>query len=113
MDYERFAIEVLKPLRSGEAFSYRPYDCSTGSFCQPVAVQPGRLCIIEGSYSLHPFFGDPYDLNLVLTVSAEDQRQRILQRPAFLHQRFFDLWIPMENAYLQQLFASRRKLHVL
>ena len=36
----------------------------------------------------------------------ETQRQRILQRPAFLHQRFFDVWIPMENAYFAALDSA-------
>ena len=32
-------------------------------------------------------------------VGEEIQRQRILERPAFLHKRFFEEWIPMENRY--------------
>lgn len=115
VDYERFQKEVLRPLCAGAPFSYRPYDCGRCALADPVAVQPGRLFIIEGSYSLHPFFGDPYDLKLVLTVSEQDQRERVLRRPIHLQQRFFREWIPMENAYLQQLYreAEARNIRIL
>ena len=101
VDYERFAEEVLAPLKTGADFSYRPFDCSTFTLAQPVAVPSKKLTVIEGTYSLHPYFGDPYDLKVVLTVSEETQRQRVLERPAFLHQRFFDQWIPLENRYFE------------
>lgn len=103
VDYERFYREVLEPLKAGGVFSYRPFDCRTLTLGAPVAVLPKRLNIIEGTYSHHPYFAEPYDLKLLLTVSEETQRQRILQRPAFLHKRFFEEWIPMENRYFDSL----------
>lgn len=99
VDYERFLREVLLPLRSGGAFAFRPFDCATFTLAQPVSVLPKQLTIIEGSYSHHPYFGDVYDLRVFLTVEPQLQRQRILQRPAFLHDRFFREWIPMEQRY--------------
>ena len=106
VDYERFREEVLLPLKSGKAFSYRPFDCSTFTLAAPVTVTPKKLNIIEGTYSHHPYFGNPYDLKVLLTVDEETQRQRILERPTFLHKRFFEEWIPMENRY----FAFSRSL---
>lgn len=103
VDYERFQEEVLRPLKARRPFSYRPFDCGTLSLSEPVQVMPKRLNIIEGTYSLHPYFEDPYDLKLLLTVTPELQRQRILERPAFLHKRFFEEWIPMEDRYLDSL----------
>ena len=103
VDYERFGSEVLEPLRRGETFSYRPFDCRTMTLREAVAVTPKQLNIIEGSYSLHPYFGDAYDLRVLLTVAPEVQKERILQRPAFLHERFFQSWIPMEHHYLEAL----------
>ena len=58
--------------------------------------------------TLHPYFGEPYDLKILLTIPPELQRTRILQRPAFLHQPFFEKWIPMENRYLQQLQIAQK-----
>ena len=102
VDYERFSEEVLLPLRTGEPFSFRPFDCGTMELAEPIAVTPKPLTIIEGTYSLHPYFGDVYDLKICLTVTPELQRQRVLKRPAFLRKRFFGEWIPMENAYFTQ-----------
>ena len=99
VDYERFQEEVLRPLAAGTAFSYRPFDCGTFTLAQPVAVTPKKMNIIEGTYSQHPWFGNPYDLQVFLAITAELQRQRILERPVFLHQRFFAQWIPMEQRY--------------
>ena len=99
VDYERFRQEVLEPLQTGKPFSYRPYDCNTGSLKDPVKVLPKRINIIEGTYSCHPYFGDPYGLRVFLKVSDEVRKQRILLRPAFLHQRVFTQWIPMEQQY--------------
>ena len=101
VDYERFQKEVLLPLKSGKAFSYRPFDCSTFILAAPVTAAPKKLNIIEGTYSHHPYFGNPYDLKIILTVDEETQRKRILERPVFLHKRFFEEWIPMENRYYE------------
>ena len=111
VDYERFREEVLENLRTGKAFSYRSYDCSTGKLKAPVEVQPKQLTIVEGTYSQHPYFGDAYDLRIFLQVSAELRQQRILQRPAFLHRRFFEEWIPMEQQYFKA-FSIGEKSHL-
>ena len=103
VDYERFCQEVLCPLRAVEDFAYRPLDCKRMKLAAPVELPVKQLNIIEGSYSHHPYFGDPYDLKFMLDVEEATQRQRILQRPAFLHQRFFEEWIPMENRYFASL----------
>ena len=108
VDYERFCEEVLFPLKSGKTFSYRPFDCSTFTLAASVTVTPKKLNIIEGTYSHHPYFGNPHDLKILLTVDEETQRQRILERPAFLHKRFFEEWIPMENQYFNELNASNK-----
>ena len=112
IDYERFQEELLLPLLSGKDFTYRPFDCSTFTLSEPVTVTPKKLTIIEGSYSLHPYFGDPYDLKILLTVDVQLQRQRVLERPAFLHNRFFDEWIPMENRYFEEL-EIRKKADII
>ena len=112
VDYERFMQEVLVPLQAGAAFSYRPFDCKTFTLKQPIEVLPKKLNIIEGTYSHHPYFRDPYDLKIVLRVDAQTQHERILLRPAFLHQRFFDEWIPMEERYFTD-FAIEEKSDVV
>ena len=108
VDYERFREEVLLPLQSGKPFSYRPYDCSTGGLKEPVAVKPGLITIIEGTYSHHPYFEDPYDLRVFLKVSPEVRQGRIMRRPAFLHRRFFGEWIPMEQRYFEAFSIEQK-----
>lgn len=108
VDYERFLEEVLLPLKSSKTFSYRPFDCSTFTLSDPVIVTPKRLNIIEGTYSHHPYFGNPYDLKILLTIDEEIQRRRILDRPEFLHKRFFEEWIPMENRYFDALIREMK-----
>ena len=101
VDYERFREEVLVPLKKGTAFSYRPFSCKTFSLSNAVEVTPKALNIVEGTYCLHPYFGDVYDLTLFLSVDPQLQRERIYQRPAHLIERFFTDWIPMETGYFE------------
>ena len=74
VDYERFKEEILIPLQDGKQFSYRPFDCSTFTLANPVTVIPKQLNIIEGTYSHHPYFGNLYDLKVMLTVTPDLQR---------------------------------------
>lgn len=113
VDYERFLREVLGGISTGMPFAYRPYDCSTGSLKERVWVQPKQLNIVEGTYSHHPYFGDVYDLRIYLTVEDALRTERIKQRPAFLQQRFFEVWIPMEQRYFKELEIPARSHLVL
>lgn len=101
VDYERFREEVLIPLSQNGAFSYRPFSCSTFTLSDPVEVIPKKLTIVEGTYSLHPYFGEVYDYKVFLSVDPQLQRSRILCRPQWLHERFFAEWIPMEQRYFE------------
>lgn len=108
VDYERFLQEVLLPLQTGNGFSYRPFCCKTMTLGEPVFVPESPLVIVEGSYSQHPYFGDPYDLKVVLTVDEETQKDRIRNRPAHLQEVFFTRWIPMENRYLEAFSLAEK-----
>jgi len=101
IDYERFAKEVLFPIQTGAPFAYKPYNCQTQAFDKPVNVVPTLLNIIEGTYSLHPYFGKYYDLAIFLSVDANEQRRRLLARNEKLYDRFINDWIPKENNYFE------------
>lgn len=107
VDYERFHEEVLIPLKTRQPFSYRPYDCNSFTLANPISITPKQLNIVEGTYSQHPYFGEVYDLKIMLEIDEETQRQRILERPVSLHKQFFEKWIPMENRYLDFLKTSK------
>ena len=102
VDHERFAQEVLAPLLREEAFAYRPFLCGSFTFGEPVRVEPARLVIVEGSYSLHPALADAYDLRVLLRLDRQAQSERILARNGeAMHARFMELWVPLENAYFE------------
>ncbi len=109
VDYVRFREEVLPNLHNGRAFQYRAYDCRQMDFGEHVTVTPKRLNIIEGSYSLHPTLTDYYDLKIFLQIDEKAQSARILNRNgAFMHKRFLDEWIPLENQYFCQMMIKEQ-----
>ena len=101
VDHERFAREVLLPLKGGLPFTYRTYSCKSQSF-EAREARPAKLNIIEGSYSLHPSLQAYYDLKVFLDVDPDEQAVRIVRRSAGAGAaRFFDEWIPFENSYFE------------
>lgn len=102
VDRERFEDEVLAPLAAGKIAQYRPWDCHTGDFAASHNVEPARLTIVEGSYSMHPALRGYYDLMICLTIDSGEQLCRLEARNPRMLQRFIDEWIPLENRY----FAS-------
>lgn len=100
LDYERFKDEILDHLADSEGFSYQVYNCGKQALDGWVKVPYKKLNIIEGAYSHHPYFGDPYDLKFFCKISGEEQVSRIMKRngPEML-ERFKQVWIPMENRY--------------
>jgi len=100
VDYARFLVEVLTPLKAGEAFTYRLFDCQIGDFGPEITIPPRQLNVIEGAYSLHPTLADAYHMKVFLTVDPAEQVRRILGRNgAEMLERFRDEWIPMEKRY--------------
>lgn len=103
IDRERLADEIITPLIEKRAVNYRRFDCGTGMLSEAVTVLPKALTVVEGVYSMHPAFGGYYDLGVYLDIDPERQRKRILKRNTpRLAQRFFDEWIPLENAYFSK-----------
>lgn len=100
VDYERFAEEVMKPLKTGQSFAYRPFDCHMQSLKEPVGVDCNRVTVIEGVYACHPTLWENYDLHVFLDVDAKLQMKRILVRNGTEGaERFAQKWIPLEEAY--------------
>jgi len=108
IDYERFSGEVLTPLKAGETFFYRPYDCRTGALSEPIAVNPHPLNVVEGVYSQHPHFGDYCDLKVFLAISKPEQRRRLLARNPQLYDRFVGEWVPKEDGYFDHFGIADR-----
>lgn len=104
VDYERFKEEVLDNIRKNIEFKYQIYDCKVGRLTDYIKVSPKKLNIIEGVYSMHPSLRGEYDLKIFMSIDAELQKQRILQRSGeYMLKRFLQEWIPLENLYFSEM----------
>lgn len=102
IDRERFLREVLVPLRRGENVLYRPYSCMRSEMLPPREIRPGKLAVVEGTYSVHPDFRGYYDYGVFLTCLNNVQQRRIFLRSG--GDRLYDFleyWIPAEERYFE------------
>ena len=113
LDRERFLEEVLLPLSQNRPIRYQRFDCKTGALEPPVQVNPRRLTVIEGAYSMHPALSGFYDLSVFLEIDPETQRTRILKRSSKTAERFFAEWIPLEERYFEETEAKNRCDYIL
>ncbi len=112
VDYERF-YPILRQIQQGETAIYQPYSCKLQVLEEEMTITPQVINIVEGSYSMHPYFGEIYDLTVALNIGKEEQRERILKRSGEeMLQRFVTEWIPKENAYLEK-FRIYEKSHLV
>ncbi|MDX9872620.1 MAG: hypothetical protein RBT41_09400 [Clostridia bacterium] len=109
IDYERFYDQVISRIFQGQEFSYPIYDCRKMDYSGSAKVNPQKMTVIEGVYSLHPYFGNVYDLKVFLTADPETQKLRIHKRSgAERLDKFVALWIPQENKYFDTLKISEK-----
>lgn len=108
-DRERFYNEIICSLVKNETVNYRPFDCSKQALGNTLTVSPKKLTIVEGVYSMHPAFGEYYNLSVFLDIDSDFQKKRIEVRnsPA-LAKRFFAEWIPLENTYFEKTEIKKR-----
>jgi len=99
MDISRLRLEVLVPAVHGCPLTYRPYSCQEKATLAPRGLRPGRLVILEGSYSLHPELRPFYDLSVFLSCSGSAQLARLRAREGQGFADFERLWMPMERRY--------------
>ena len=96
--YERFKEEVINNL--GKPFSYNVYNCNKCCIDSIKTINNTNLLIIEGSYSLHPFFGKYYDLSVFLDIDESLQLERILNRDGErILEMFKTKWLVYEHNY--------------
>lgn len=102
VDYERFQEEIFDHLSEDEIV-YRPIDHETFEPGKEKHVQMKKLVIIEGAYSLNSYFGEPYDLKILLQEKFAERLERIEQRNGNkLLEEFKNRWIPLENLYFEK-----------
>ena len=89
VDRERFLEEVLLPVSKGQPVIYRRFECNTFTLTEPVMVQPAKLTIIEGAYSMHPLLARYYDYAVFLDIEGEKQKERYGSATHLNQQRIF------------------------
>lgn len=113
VDYERFYKEVLQPVLAGQTVRYRIFSCATWTIDKEYNIPPKRLNIVEGSYSQHPYFHNPYDLCFFLDIDDANQIENIRKRNGAEKLEMFKAkWIPMENRYFEA-FKIKEKSRVI
>ena len=108
LDRERMKEEVIDHLRDG-ALRYTPFDCQVMALGEPLSLPAAEVTIVEGAYSLHPYFGPYYDLSVFVTADQETRLARIGARKGHNNvENFRTRWIPMEERYLAAFGIEER-----
>lgn len=105
VDYERFYDTVIKPLLKGQEVHYQKFDCQKMNLDDHIEIiSYHRINIVEGTYSMHPYFQHYYDFSIVLDISDDKQECRILKREGPEQLKMFkNKWIPLEKLYFDNL----------
>lgn len=99
IDYERFRAEVVEGILKHTQGTYKSYNCQTDETTTHHISELGNLCIVEGSYSHHPYFNNPYDLRIFIDIDSTTQLERLKVRNPKMFDTFVNKWIPLEEAY--------------
>lgn len=115
VDYERFKETVIEPLSLKQVVKYQRFDCSKMALNKEIElIEYRKINIVEGTYSMHPYFGDFYDFTIALNVTDNEQEKRILKRNGeIMYSKFKKIWIPLENKYFDEylIFKHADMLH--
>lgn len=106
--YERFKTDVIDHLNK-DVIAYRPFDCHKQAYDDVVYAKNKGVLIIEGSYALHPSFGEYGDVSVFLDMDDDLQKKRILYRNGEEGAKmFFEKWIGLENTYFKHYDIKER-----
>ena len=99
-DAERLLEEVVAPWKNRRPVRMRRYDCKADLLLPEELLPEKEVLILEGCYCNLPLIRQAADLRIFLDITREEQRARLLKRetPESV-KRFYDLWIPLEEAY--------------
>lgn len=110
VNYEKFYNDIILNLK--QDLISEPYSCKTGKFKEKRIIKHSKVTIIEGSYSLHPYFKKYYDISIGLDISSEAQIERLKKREGDNLINFINKWIPLENKYFDG-FKVLEKVDIL
>lgn len=114
VDYERFEETVLRPVLQKQTVWYQQFSCRKWGLLEPYPVSYKKLNIIEGSYSMHPYFKNPYHIRVFLNISPEDQIENIKKRNGLEKaKQFQNMWIPKEEAYFEKFHVMDDAIQIM
>ena len=110
LDYET----VLIPVQKKESVCYQPFSCKEWRLLDAYEIPYKRINIIEGSYSLHPYFGKPYQLKIFMNIASDVQLANIRKRNGEEKAKEFqEKWIPKEEAYFEKFHVQDDTLEIM
>ena len=71
VDYERFEETVLRPIFQKQTVFYQPFSCRKWNLLEGYPVPYKKLNIIEGSYSMHPYFKNPLSTSCIFKYFSQ------------------------------------------
>ncbi len=101
INLERLKEEIIDKLNNNSLI-YRKFSCKEQKINEEVSLVKTKLTIIEGSYSLNPYFGHYYDLSIFMKIDIETQLERLKIRNKDNFEDFVNRWIVLENRYNKQ-----------
>lgn len=108
-DYERFKDEVVSKLHEKRDIEYGKFDCSAGKITGRISCAHTDVIIIEGSYSMHPYYGNYGDIYAFFDVDKDEQQSRIRERNGVCALEIFNSkWIPLEEKYFEHTRVRER-----
>ena len=104
IDFERIVNEIILPFKNSQTIQYKPYNCHNNTFGKSITIDPNKVLILEGSYSLHPCIFKYINASVFIKISKVKQLFRLFKREnlkSFI--RFIKIWIPKEEKYFNKL----------
>jgi uridine kinase len=110
VDWRRLRI-VLESLLSGRPATWQPFDFNAkrpdGTFAMSDAAErrePVPLIILEGAYATHPAVLDLIDLTVVVEITPDARRRRLVDRDGEAYTaEWMARWVPAEDFYFTML----------
>ena len=101
-DAERLLREVVLSWKEGRPVRYSRYDCGADCLLPQETLPPCDVLILEGSYSNLPDLRARADVRIFVDAPWSVREARLRQREtAESLRRFYDRWIPLEDAYFR------------
>lgn len=109
--YERFKEEVVNHLN--DIISYGVFDCKSMKILKQVKLPLKKFIVIEGAYSMHPYFGHYYDYAIFMKIDSSLQLKRINLRNPDQIASFQNQWLPLEKQYFNDYQIEQKCNEVL